>query len=168
MCSRAIYRTAISRSDSTNPRASPACRHCRVQRWRRRRFMLLFCRQSLTLKPAARLNPVEITVNVELQQNGGMIRRPPRYLGGDPVKSQRRQIEFIDKDVDHLNRIVLVDLVCQAFRKQRRLPAINPLNEALHAILRSSRITLRSESQIPRFYTARVNLCRTLLAQTLL
>ena len=61
-----------------------------------------------------------------------MIRRPPRYLGSDPVKSQRRQIEFIDKDVDHLNRIVLIDPVCKTFRKQRRLPAINPFNEALH------------------------------------
>jgi hypothetical protein len=35
--------------------------------------------------------------------------------------------------------------------------AISPLNEALHPTLRSSaRITLRSESQAVRFYTARV------------
>ena len=76
-----------------------------------------------------------------------MIRRPSRYLGSNPVKSQRRQIEFIDKDVDHLNRIVLVDPVRKAFRKQRRLLAIDPLNEALHAILFTRIIALWSEFQ---------------------
>jgi hypothetical protein len=40
-----------------------------------------------------------------------------------------------DKDVDHANRIVLADPVFQAFRKQRVLPAICRLNEALHLIL---------------------------------
>ena len=71
-------------------------------------------------------------------------------VGATPFKSQCRQIKFTDKAVDHLNRIVLVDPVCEAFRKQR-------ISEALHAILRTSRITLRSELQVPRFYTARVS-----------
>ena len=64
-----------------------------------------------------------------------MIRRPSGRLRRDPVKSQRRQIEFIDKNVDHLNSIVIVDPVFQAFRKQRRLAPVNPLNEAPHPIL---------------------------------
>jgi hypothetical protein len=65
-----------------------------------------------------------------------MIRGPASCLGSDPVKSQFRQIEFINKDVDHLNGIVLVDPVFQTLRKQRALPAIRALNEALHPIPR--------------------------------
>src|SRR5260370_20408961 len=44
-------------------------------------------------------------------------------------------IEPVDKDVDRPNRIVLADPVFQAFRKQRALTAIRPLNEAPHRIL---------------------------------
>ena len=36
---------------------------------------------SLSLKPPARLNPIEIAVDVELQQDRRMIRRPARRLG---------------------------------------------------------------------------------------
>ena len=64
-----------------------------------------------------------------------MIRRSTGYLGFDPAKPKLSQIEFIDKDVDHANRIVLADPVFQAFRKQRALPAIRPFNEAPHPIL---------------------------------
>ena len=72
---------------------------------------------SLTLKPPARLNPVEIAVNIELQQHRRMIRRPTSRLRIDPVKSQLGKVEFLDKNVDHPNRIVLADPVFQAFRK---------------------------------------------------
>ena len=63
-----------------------------------------------------------------------MIRRPAGCLGIDPAKPKLGQIEFLDKDVNHPNRIVLADPVFQAFRKQRALPAIRPLNKALHPI----------------------------------
>jgi hypothetical protein len=72
---------------------------------------------SLVLKPPARLNPVEIAVNIELQQHRRMIRRPPGRLGIDPVKSQLGQVEFLDKCLDHPDRIVLADPVFQALRK---------------------------------------------------
>src|SRR6266700_7760691 len=38
----------------------------------------------LALKPAARLHTIEVAVDVQLQQNRGMIGRPARYLGLDP------------------------------------------------------------------------------------
>src|ERR1035437_7583641 len=90
---------------------------------------------SFALQSPVRLDPVEIAVDVELQQHRWMIRRPARYLGIDPAKPKFGQIEVLDKDVDNANRIVLADPVCHAFRKQRALPAIRPLNEALHLIL---------------------------------
>jgi hypothetical protein len=71
----------------------------------------------LTLKPPARLNPIEITVNVELEQHRRMVRRPAGDLGINPAEPQIGQIELIDKDVNHTNRIVLANPVFQAFRK---------------------------------------------------
>jgi len=63
-------------------------------------------------------------------------------LGSNPVKSQLRQIEFINEDVNHLNGIVLINPVFQTLGKQRALPAIRALNKALHPIPRSNaRIT---------------------------
>src|SRR3954447_4603286 len=44
-----------------------------------------------------------------------MVRRPSSRLGIDPAEPKRGQIEFVDKDVDHSNRIVLADPVFQAF-----------------------------------------------------
>ena len=64
-----------------------------------------------------------------------MIRRPAGCLGVDPAEPKLGQIEFVDKDVDNANRIVLADPVFQAFRKQRALLTIRPLNEAPHPIL---------------------------------
>src|SRR6266436_3276682 len=62
---------------------------------------------GLTLKPTARLNPVEIAVDVQLQQYRRMIRRPAGDLGINPAEPKLGQIELVDKDVDHANGIVL-------------------------------------------------------------
>ena len=59
-----------------------------------------------------------------------MIRRPASRLGSH----QLAQIEFLDKNVDHPNRIVLADPVFQAFRKQRALSTIRALDKALPPI----------------------------------
>src|SRR5438132_9467826 len=88
------------------------------------------------LEPAARLNPIEIAVDVELHQHRRVIRRPAGRLRIDPAEPKLAQVEFVDKDVDDPNRIVLMNPVFQAFRKQRVLPSIRPLNKALHIILR--------------------------------
>src|SRR6202043_3224766 len=90
---------------------------------------------SLVLKPPTRLNSIEIAVDVKLQQDRGMIRGSAGCFGIDPTKPKLGQIEFFDEDIDHANRIVLADPVFQAFRKQRGLTAIDPLNEAPHPIL---------------------------------
>src|SRR5688572_7645409 len=65
-----------------------------------------------------------------------MIRRPAGCLGVDPAEPKPGQIEFINKNVDHANRIVLADPVIKAFGKQRALPAIHALTKRL---IRSSR-----------------------------
>src|SRR5262245_18939135 len=113
---------------------------------------------GLALEPPARLDPVQIAVNVKLQEDRWMVRRPSRRLRIDPAKPQLRKIKLLDEDINHPYRIVLVDKVLQAFRKQCRLTAIYPINEALHSIPRES-----SENHIyslRRFHTARVILDR--------
>ena len=74
--------------------------------------MYFLIASGLSLKPSAGLDTIEIPVNVERQQHRWMIRRPTGCLGRDPVKSQLGQIESINKDVDHLNGIILVDPIC--------------------------------------------------------
>ena len=87
---------------------------------------------GLTLEPPARLHPIEIAVDVELQQSRGMIRGPAGYLRLDALEPELAQIERIDERIDHANRIALVDPVIEAFGQQRRLPTIRPNHEALH------------------------------------
>jgi hypothetical protein len=85
-----------------------------------------------------------------------MIRRPAGCLGIDPAKPKLAQIEFVDKDVDYANGIVLADPVFQVFRKQRALPAIRALNEAPDPIPRNrAGIISRESHQAARFHTAR-------------
>jgi len=81
-----------------------------------------------------------------------MISWPPRLRRFDPFKSQFREIEQIDECFNHSNRIVLLDPVVQAFRKQCRLSAIRPLNEALHSIPRDPQWIIHAG----RFHTPRV------------
>src|SRR5438132_13012433 len=98
----------------------------------------LFPYTTLFRSPAARLNPIEIAVDVELEQYRRMIRRPAGRLRIDPVEPKPAEVEFVDKDVNDPNRIVLMNPVFQAIGKQRALPSIRPLNKALHTILRRS------------------------------
>jgi hypothetical protein len=66
-----------------------------------------------------------------------MIRRPSGRGRSNPIEARSREVEFFNESIDRPNRIVLVNPVFQLFRKQRRLLAINPFNEAPHPIPRS-------------------------------
>jgi hypothetical protein len=59
----------------------------------------------------------------------------PRYLGIDPSEPDLRQIDLVNKDIDCAYRIIFANPVFQALRKQRALPTIRALNEALHPML---------------------------------
>ena len=85
---------------------------------------------SLTLKPAARLHPVEIAVDVKLQKNRGVVGRPACRCRLDAFEAEISQIERVDKAINYTNRIALLDPL--SFWQQRRLSAIGTLNEALH------------------------------------
>src|SRR5262249_21896583 len=52
----------------------------------------------------------------------------------NPIEPQFAEVEPVNEGVNGTSRIVLIDPVLQAFRKQSRLLAIAPLNEAPHPI----------------------------------
>ena len=74
-----------------------------------------------------------------------MIGRSAGHLGLDTVEPKLSKIEFVHKDVDHPNWIVLADPVPQTFRKQRALPAIRPLNETPYLIPRNRAESYRED-----------------------
>src|SRR2546421_2445848 len=85
-----------------------------------------------------------------------MVRRPSRCLGIDTDEPELRQIQLVDEDVDHANRIILANPIFQAFRKERALSAVRAFNEALHQTpprIRAGIIT-RESPRSERFYTA--------------
>ena len=73
---------------------------------------------GLALQTTARLDAVQITVDVELQESGGMIRGPTSCRRIDTIKAQLAKIERIDERIHRANRIAIVDKVIEAFRQQ--------------------------------------------------
>ena len=81
---------------------------------------------------AAGLDSVEITVDVKLEHRRRMIRRPAGRCRIDAIEPEVAEFQRIDEHIDRANRIALVDPIIKAFRQQRHLLAIRPLNETLH------------------------------------
>ena len=112
---------------------------------------------SLTLKPAAGLNPIEIAVNVELQQNRWMIRGPASCLGSDPIEPQLAEIELINKNVDHLNRIVLPTQSSRHSGKSVLCPRSVPSTKRfIRSLANRVESLLRELHKARRFHTSRV------------
>jgi hypothetical protein len=63
------------------------------------------------------LNAIEISVNIELQQRGGMIAWPTRRLRLNSIKAQVAQSKLVDENIDRPNRVVVVDIIVQQLRK---------------------------------------------------
>src|SRR6476661_4630203 len=87
---------------------------------------------SLTLQPPARLDSVEIAVDVKPEQRRRMIPGPTGRCRIDAIEPEVAEFQRIDEHIDRANRIALVDPIIKAFRQQRRLLSIRPLNETLH------------------------------------
>jgi hypothetical protein len=83
-----------------------------------------------------------------------MIRRTPRRRRVRPIEAHFRQIESIDKHVDHANRVAFVNEIIEAFGQQRRLPAIRLFNEAPHKFPPQNHERILANQK--RFHIARV------------
>src|ERR1700675_3244427 len=87
---------------------------------------------SLTLQPPARLDSVEIAVNVKLEHRRRMIPGSAGRCRIDASEPEVAEFQCIDEHIDRAYRIALVHPIIKAFRQQRRLLAMRPLNETLH------------------------------------
>jgi hypothetical protein len=68
---------------------------------------------------AARLNAIEITVDVELEQRRRVIARSPSRRRLDVLKTHPTEVESLDERIDDANRIALID-------------PVEPMSSALH------------------------------------
>src|SRR5450432_1686515 len=72
---------------------------------------------AFPFKAAARLNPIEVAVDIELQQCRGMIGRPTRGVRQDAIEAETAQPQLIDENIDRPNRVVVADIVVKQLRK---------------------------------------------------
>lgn len=77
--------------------------------------------KNLDFKPTARPHPVQISVQVKLQQIGRIITGTTRSFRLDADKSRRLQIQPIDEGLDEPDRIVGPDIVVHHFRQKQHL-----------------------------------------------
>ena len=83
---------------------------------------------GFALQPAARPHPVQIAVDVELQQIARRIARTARRLRRHPRKPRRREVQPVDEGVDEANRIVRADIIVHRLRQQQELAALESGN----------------------------------------
>ncbi len=63
------------------------------------------------------MDAVQISINVNLQQRRRMIARSAGHLRNNTAKPDTAKIKFIDKDINHTNRIILAHPILKPFRK---------------------------------------------------
>src|SRR5210317_263481 len=103
-------------------------------------------------QPPARLHPVEIAVDEQLEHGRRVISRTTRIVGLG-LEAKIAQVEFIDEHIDHPYRAVFGYIVIEAFGKQRRLSAVFALNESAHGASLRGKARLYQEG----FHTASVS-----------
>lgn len=61
-----------------------------------------------------------------------MIGRPPCFCWLHTLETEFAQVEFVDKDIDNPNRIVLGNVIVQQLRQQRTLASGFTLDKSFH------------------------------------
>jgi hypothetical protein len=72
----------------------------------------------------ARAHPVEIAVDVELQQIGGVVARPSGCLRHNTREAGGREIQLAHKGLDEADRVVRADVVVHRPRQEQKLRAV--------------------------------------------
>jgi hypothetical protein len=88
---------------------------------------------GFTLEPPARLDPVQIAVEVDLEHRRGMICRATSLSRGHPSELQRLQIERINEGLDCPNRVFFRHVIIERCWQQIVLPTVFPLDETTHS-----------------------------------
>ena len=111
------------------------------------------------LEPTARLDAVEVAIDVELEEHGWMVSRPARLCWLHPSEAQEGKVKFIHEYIDYPHRIILGHVVVEEFGQYRVLATILSFDKALHAASVLMRYWLNvyratSVYMTLRFYTA--------------
>ena len=85
----------------------------------------------LALQPAARLDQVEIAVDVELEHCCRVIARPPRR--SRILKAQRCQIQLVDKHIDEAHSTICGHVIVHARRQEKLLAPVTSLDKTTHS-----------------------------------
>jgi hypothetical protein len=85
---------------------------------------------AFALKASARWNPIEIAINVYLEQRRRVIAGPSSFQRRNPTKAKLAKIKTINKSVNRANRIVLGHIVFKIGWEQTALAPVNPLHKA--------------------------------------
>jgi hypothetical protein len=72
---------------------------------------------TFTLETPARRHPVQIPINVDLEHHAWVVGRAARDCGRATVETKFRKVQFVDESIDDPDRIVLSDVVIDAFGK---------------------------------------------------
>ena len=83
---------------------------------------------TFSLKTAARPHPVEIAVNIELQEIGRSVTGTARRLRHDPRETSGRQIKPIDKGVNEADGVVGGDIIINRLGQQQKLRTFESRN----------------------------------------
>src|SRR5215469_3347083 len=76
------------------------------------------------LQPTARSHPVQVAVDVKLQQIRRRIGRATRHLRRNAAEPRRREIQPIYKDVNKPHWVVRADIVIHGLRQKQKLRTV--------------------------------------------
>jgi len=92
----------------------------------------------LPLEPPARLNLVQVAVEINLEQRRWMVRGPASRFRHNTGKTQRCQIQFDNEDVDNPHRAIFAHVVVEAVWKQCYLTTVTAFDKSGHPNLQVS------------------------------
>ncbi len=104
------------------------------------------------LQPPARLDAVQVAVDIQLEQHRRVVAGASGGGRGGAFKPELSQVELLDERFDDAHRVVLGHVIVQARRQQGGLAAVLAFDESLHVAPASQRVAEVYEDTL-RFYT---------------
>ena len=105
------------------------------------------------LEPPARLDAVQIAVDIQLEQHRRVVAGASGGGRRGAFKPELPQVELLDERFDDTHRVVLGHIIVQARRQQGRLAAVLAFDESLHVARLAQRVAEVYEETL-RFDTA--------------
>ena len=94
---------------------------------------------------------VEVAVEVELQQIGGVVRGSTHLVRFGVDKPHLPEVQAIDEGIDEPNRVLLGNIVVEDLWEKQLLTTVRTRDEAAHRLLRRGRSSGQSSSVITRY-----------------